>query len=151
MAKLCKDLQLSNIALYTGVYYLDRTCKEKTYAEKTLAALAIACLLIASKVEEDVCNNLTIPEMLAVSQVPISRKQILQCELFVLDQLCWNLRVSTMLHFANDYHSMGMFFDGDVVDGVPLASNPDSVQRVTDFVRYFCDLLLLDNEEVSLS
>ncbi len=149
MAKLSKNLQLSNITLYTAVSYLDRTCKEKLYAERALAALAIACLLIASKVEEDVCNMLTIPEILAVAQVPIGRHQILHCELYILDHLGWNLRVSTLLHFANDYHNMGMFFDGDAVDGVPLASNPESVQRATDFVRYFCDLLLMDNIEVS--
>ena len=149
MAKLSENLQLSSITLYTGVSYLDTTCKDKIYAEKTLAALAIACLLIASKVEEDVRYILTIPAMLAAAQVPIGRLQILQCELFVLDQLCWNLRVSTVLHFANDYHNLGMFFEGDAVDGIPLASSPESVQRVTDFVRYFCDLLLKDSTEVS--
>jgi hypothetical protein len=149
MAKLSKNLQLSNITLYTGVSYLDRTCKDKIYPEKTLAALAIACLLIASKVEEDVRYILTIPTMLAAAQVPIGRIQILHCELFVLDHLCWNLRVSTLLHFANDFHNMGMFFDGDAVNGVPLANTPESVQRVTDFVRYFCDLLLMDNAQVN--
>ena len=149
LANLAKELCMSTIPLYTAVNYFDRIVSGRNYSENFKVILSVACLFVASKVEEDPAFPPKISQILSTAQLPIGRKQIIECELFILFRLGWTLRVSTVLHHANRLHSIGMFSDVDGIDGIPLTGNHAAVQRITDCVRYFCDLLLLDRCVVS--
>jgi transcription initiation factor TFIIIB Brf1 subunit/transcription initiation factor TFIIB len=152
LAKLCKDLKLPTILLYTAINYFDRMSLDQTNLSRHYVAISIAtaCLLVASKVEEDqIQTPLSIAHILEIAQIPVRRRRIIECEAFVLCRLDWRLRVVTLLHHANRLHSIGMYTEHDAISGASLADCPSAVQRVTDFVRYFCDLLLLDQCKVS--
>ena len=151
LAELCKELDLSNIILYTAVDYFDRFCADQEISGRFFAAISVACLLIASKIDGGIQNPLRISQILDAVRFPMRRKDVLACEHFVLYRLEWRLRVSTILHHANRLHSIGMFTELDRISSSPaspLADDLAAVQRITNDVRYFCDLLLLDRCEV---
>lgn len=117
LSELCKQLGADFVALEYAMTYADLVIGDlaKLLTHRQTMALAVGCFVVAVKFCEDtdVAANLFSISKIRALMSSFTTKTLVNAEAAVLQKLQWNLRVTTMTDYFNEYVSLGIYVTGD--------------------------------------
>ncbi|KAL5276237.1 CCND3 family protein [Megaselia abdita] len=99
MMEVCFEKKCQEEVVLLALNYMDRFLATTTIRKTHLQLLAAACLLLASKLREPSCRGLSAEMLVYYTDHSISKQDLIQFELLVLNRLKWDLSAVTPLDF----------------------------------------------------
>ena len=99
MMEVCEDQQCQPQVFFLAVSYLDRVLSSLNIKKNQFQLLAAVCILLASKFSQVV--PITTEQLVIYTDNSVSKKDLLQWEILVLEVLQWEISVSTVNCFLN--------------------------------------------------
>ena len=99
MMEVCEDQQCQPQVFFLAVSYLDRVLSSLNIKKNQFQLLAAVCILLASKFSQVV--PITTEQLVIYTDNSVSKKDLLQWEILVLEVLQWEISISTVNCFLN--------------------------------------------------
>ncbi|XP_059617856.1 G1/S-specific cyclin-D2 [Phlebotomus argentipes] len=99
MLELCEQRKCQEEVFILALNYMDRHLRRKVVPKTSLQLLASACLLLASKLREPSCKSLSADVLVYFTDDSITKYELINWELLVLNTLKWDISVVTPLDF----------------------------------------------------
>ncbi|XP_028908046.1 cyclin-J-like protein isoform X2 [Ornithorhynchus anatinus] len=149
LALLSNHCQLCPTARHLAVYLLDLFMDHYDVTTKQLHTVAMACLLLASKFEEKEDKVPKLEQMNSLGfmcshHLMLSKKDLLQTELLLLEAFGWNLCLPTPAHYI-DYYLMASVSKKDLCNGWPITSVAKTKAFLEKYTHYFLEVSLQDH------
>ncbi|XP_007474025.1 cyclin-J-like protein isoform X1 [Monodelphis domestica] len=146
---LSNHCKICPTARHLAVYLLDLFMDRYSVTAKQLHIVAIACLLLASKFEEKEDRVPKLEQMnslglLCSHQLVLSKKELLQTELLLLEAFGWNLCMPTPAHYV-DYYLLFSLSEKDLCNNRPIFSFSKTKGFLEKYVHYFLEVSLQDH------
>eukprot|EP00242_Pyramimonas_sp_CCMP2087_P011226 CAMPEP_0198213612 /NCGR_PEP_ID=MMETSP1445-20131203/28966_1 /TAXON_ID=36898 /ORGANISM="Pyramimonas sp., Strain CCMP2087" /LENGTH=287 /DNA_ID=CAMNT_0043888279 /DNA_START=314 /DNA_END=1177 /DNA_ORIENTATION=- len=142
MIDVCEQFKLRLTTANVAVTYLDRVISQQRLPRPSTELVALACLVVAAKFEEE---EEAIPNMIMFASCSLnnfSEDLLRRMEIAVLEELKWEMYVTTSAHFLETYIGIagGATFPEDIFDGQPR--NDCVAQYLLRYASYFQSLCL---------
>uniref|UniRef100_A0A1B0CAB6 Cyclin-like domain-containing protein n=2 Tax=Phlebotominae TaxID=7198 RepID=A0A1B0CAB6_LUTLO len=95
MLELCEQRKCQEEVFVLALNYMDRHLRRKIVPKTSLQLLASACLLLASKLREPSCKSLSADVLVYFTDDSITKYELINWELLVLNTLKWDISVVT--------------------------------------------------------
>ncbi len=92
---------------------MDYVLSKTEIASKMYPVVALTCLIIAAKYDELDRNIPPYDDYIKASSLEVAKENLIECEMHLLQQLSWNLRVVTPLIFLQLLLTQGVIFSND--------------------------------------
>jgi len=103
MMEVCEDQQCQPQIFFLAVFYMDRVLSTLTIKKNQFQLLAAVCILLASKFSQVV--SITSEQLVIYTDNSVSKKELLQWEIMVLEVLKWEISTPTVNCFLNLLYS----------------------------------------------
>ena len=103
MMEVCEDQQCQPQVFFLAVSYMDRVLSTLTIKKNQFQLLAAVCILLASKFSQVV--SITSEQLVIYTDNSVSKKELLQWEIMVLEVLKWEISTPTVNCFLNLLYS----------------------------------------------
>ena len=103
MMEVCEDQQCQPQVFFLAVSYMDRVLSTLTIKKNQFQLLAAVCILLASKFTQVV--SITSEQLVIYTDNSVSKKELLQWEIMVLEVLKWEVSTPTANCFLNLLYS----------------------------------------------
>ena len=99
MLEVCEDQQCQPQVFFLAASYLDRVLSSLNIKKSQFQLLAAVCILLASKFSQVV--PITTEQLVIYTDNSVSKKDLLQWEILVLEVLHWEISITTVNCFLN--------------------------------------------------
>merc|ERR1711971_696913 len=99
MMEVCEDQQCQPQVFFLAVSYMDRVLSSLSIKKNQFQLLAAVCILLASKFSQVV--PITSEQLVIYTDNSVSKKELLQWEIMVLEVLKWEISIPTVNCFLN--------------------------------------------------
>ena len=103
MLEVCEDQQCQPQVFFLAASYLDRVLSSLNIKKSQFQLLAAVCILLASKFSQVV--PITTEQLVIYTDNSVSKKELLQWEIMVLEVLKWEISIPTVNCFLNLLYS----------------------------------------------
>ncbi|XP_023679887.1 cyclin-J isoform X1 [Paramormyrops kingsleyae] len=149
IAIVSNRFRLCPTARHLAVYLLDLFMDRYDVSVQQLHVAALSCLLLASKFEEredrvPKLETLNCLGCMSSMNLVLTKQNLLNMELLLLETLQWNLYLPTPAHFIEYYLSIAVH-ETDLHDGWPLTSLEKTGLYMAKYADYFLEVSLQDH------
>ncbi len=140
VCETAEQVHLHPITAHAAVALMDTLLAIQEVDKPKLQLMAVCCLLVAAKFEEVDDRAPSLSLLFVKCNRKFSIAQLRTTELSVLQQLNWELKSSTPMHFILHFVSQGVIFPSDTIESHPVTSAV--VRYVRKYAEFFADLCL---------
>lgn len=144
LCETAEQIRLQPVTAHSAVALMDTILCTKEVDKTRLQLVAICCLLVAAKFEEVDDRAPSLSLLFAKCNRKFSIAQLKATELSVLQQLNWELKSCTPMHFILHFLAQGILFPSDTIDSRPVTESV--VRYVRKYAEFFADLCLQEYE-----
>lgn len=150
IAVISNHYRLCPTARHLAVYLLDLFMDRYDISVHQLHVVALSCLLLASKFEEKEDHVPKLEQLNALGcitsmNVILTKQNLLDMELLLLETFQWNICLPTAAHFIDYYLSIAVH-EADVHDGWPIVCLEKTKLYMAKYANYFLEVSLQDHE-----
>ena len=144
-----KIYEFTNHTLYSAINFTDKILtREKEMNEKNINLITIACCLMASKFVENDAFDIDLNEINLINKnMYYSVDEIYKNEIYVVQQLNYNLSIPSVYEFIQYLNIIGVFYQGEIKN-VKKVSN--DIQDITKKVIWSEISLNYPNEVLAM-
>ncbi|XP_069095894.1 cyclin-J [Pleurodeles waltl] len=148
IAIVSNRFKLCPTARHLAVYLLDLFMDRYDISIQQLHVVALSCLLLASKFEEKEDHVPKLEQLNSLGcmtnmNLVLTKQNLLQMELLLLETFQWNLCLPTAAHFIEYYLSIAVC-DTDLHDGWPMICLEKTKLYIAKYADYFLEVSLQD-------
>ncbi|XP_072612822.1 cyclin-J-like protein [Vulpes vulpes] len=148
---LSSHCQLCPAARHLAVYLLDHFLdRYNITTSKQLYAVAVSCLLLASKFEDredhvPKLEQINSTRILSGQNFTLTKKELLNTELLLLEAFGWNLCLPTPAHFLDYYLLASVSQKDHHCHSWPTACPRKTKECLKEYAHYFLEVTLRDH------
>uniref|UniRef100_G1LJ45 Cyclin-J-like protein n=1 Tax=Ailuropoda melanoleuca TaxID=9646 RepID=G1LJ45_AILME len=148
---LSSHCQLCPAARHLAVYLLDHFLDRYTIpTSKQLYTVAVSCLLLASKFEDredhvPKLEQINSTRILSGQNFTLTKKELLNTELLLLEAFSWNLCLPTPAHFLDYYLLASVSQKDHHCHSWPTACPRKTKECLKEYAHYFLEVTLQDH------
>uniref|UniRef100_A0A7N5JRK1 Cyclin J like n=1 Tax=Ailuropoda melanoleuca TaxID=9646 RepID=A0A7N5JRK1_AILME len=153
---LSSHCQLCPAARHLAVYLLDHFLDRYTIpTSKQLYTVAVSCLLLASKFEDredhvPKLEQINSTRILSGQNFTLTKKELLNTELLLLEAFSWNLCLPTPAHFLDYYLLASVSQKDHHCHSWPTACPRKTKECLKEYAHYFLEVTLQGGVPLSL-